>query len=74
MTPAALRALARVLGALLPWRQHGRTRPTPSPYARLGVHGAPLRWRRRRNTATTGRATDAAGQQPPFKPPSGRLL
>ena len=73
MSPADLRALARVLGALLPWRQHGRTRTTPSPYARLGVHGAPLLWLRRRNTATNGSATDAARQQPPLKPPSGRL-
>ena len=61
MTPAALRALARVLGARLPWRHHGRTRPTPSPHARLGVHGAPLLWRRRRRAhiATNGSATDA---------------
>ena len=61
MTPAALRALARVLGARLPWRHHGRTRPTPSPHARLGVHGAPLLWRRRRraHVATNGSATGA---------------
>ena len=76
MTPAALRALTRVLGALLPWRHHGRTRTTSSPHGRLGVHGAPLLWRRRRRAhfATNGSATDAARQQPPLKPPSGRLL
>ena len=75
MTPADLRALACVLGALPAWRHHGRRRPTPSHDVRLGVHGAPLRWRRRRraHVATTGSATDAARQQPPLKPPSGRL-
>jgi hypothetical protein len=31
LTPAALRALARVLGALLAWRHDGRRPPTPSP-------------------------------------------
>ena len=74
MTPAALRARARVLGALLAWRHHGRRRPTPSHHGRLGAHGAPLRWRRRRraHVATNGSATDAACQQPPLKPPSGR--
>ena len=46
---------------------------TPSPHARPGDHGEPLLWLRRRNTATNGSATGAARQQPPFKPPSGRL-
>ena len=61
MTPAALRAFARVLGALLAWRHHGRRRPTPSHHARLDVHGAPLLGRRRRraHVATNGSATDA---------------
>ena len=31
MTPAARRALARVLGALRLWRHHGRRRSTPTP-------------------------------------------
>ena len=61
MTPAARRALARVLGALLAWRHHGRRRPTPSHHGRLGVHGEPLRWRRwrRAHVATNGSATGA---------------
>ena len=56
MTPAARRALARVLGALPAWRHHGRRRPTPSHHGRLGVHGEPLRWRRA-HFATNGSAT-----------------
>ena len=61
MTPAARRALARVLGALPAWRHHGRRRLTPSHHGRLGVHGEPLRWRRRRRAhfATNGSATGA---------------
>ena len=75
MTPAALRGLARVLGALLPWRQHGRIRQTPSPHVRLGVHREPLRWRRRRRAhfATNGSATGArrAPCPSPFFRPGG---
>ena len=67
LTPAALRALARVLGALLPWRHHGRTRTTPSPHARPGARGTPLLRPRRRIAATTGSATAA-------RPPPGTAL
>ena len=76
MIPAALRALARVLGVLLPWRQHGRRRPTPSPHVRLGVHREPLLWRRRRRAhfATNGSAPGArCGPCPsPLFRPGGR--
>ena len=56
----SLRPSARC-SPLLPWRHHGRRRPTPSHHGRLGVHGEPLLWRRRRRAHVATKRSPARG-------------